>query len=334
MKQVPTSILTLLAGIVVTLVSFWVGQNHHLLPEQASEQAPLVDNFFSVMLTIGTALFLVVEGSIFLFAWIFRQRKGDETDGVPIEGSFPLEIVWTAIPSIIVIWLGIYSVDIYQKMGGIPAVGMMAHHHGAQVTTVAKVPSDSAIAATTDPTTANVKIATTYGIGKNGTRQGQSPDLAVNVTALQYAWIFNYPDSGIVSGELHVPVGKDVVLNLNAQDVIHSFWVPQFRLKQDVIPGQAAQLQFRATKAGSYPIVCTELCGAYHGSMRTKVIAQTSEDYDAWVASSRVAQQPDTEAIAATTVTPSTLVAAYMGDFEITPDMLAVLPHGEQPHLH
>jgi cytochrome c oxidase subunit 2 len=334
MKQVPTSVLTLLAGIVITLISFWVGQNHHLLPEQASEQAPLVDNFFSVMLTIGTALFLVVEGAIFLFAWVFRQRKGDETDGVPIEGSFSLEIVWTAIPAIIVIWLGIYSVDIYQKMGGIPSVGMMAHNHGAQVTTVAKVPPDAAIAATTDPTTTQMKVATTYGIAKNGIHQSQSPDLAVNVTALQYAWIFNYADSGIVSGELHVPVGKDVVLNLAAQDVIHSFWVPQFRLKQDVIPGQAAQLRFRATKAGSYPIVCTELCGAYHGSMRTKVIAQTPEDYDAWVISNRVAQQPDATETIAANVTPATLVTAYMGDLEITPDLLAALPHGEQPQSH
>jgi hypothetical protein len=88
MKQVPASLLTLLAGVVITLISLWVGQHHGLLPEPASEQALLVDNFFNIMVTIATALFLVVQGVIAWFVIQFRQRAGDETDGVPIEGNF------------------------------------------------------------------------------------------------------------------------------------------------------------------------------------------------------------------------------------------------------
>jgi cytochrome c oxidase subunit II len=237
MKRLPTSVLTLIAGVIVTLISLWIGQNYHvLLPEQASEQAPLVDHFFGVMLTIGTALFFIVQGAIFLFTWIFRQRPGDESDGVPLEGSFPLEILWTAIPSIIVIWLGIYSVDVYQKMGGLPSVGMMAHHHNPQMTLVANADPGIAIAETTTlagDATAKTKKATPFGLSEEFGRR--DPDLAVNVSALQYAWIFNYPATGIVSGELHIPVDQEVVLNLKAQDVIHSFWVPQFRLKQDAV---------------------------------------------------------------------------------------------------
>ncbi|NJO72578.1 MAG: hypothetical protein HC833_01655 [Leptolyngbyaceae cyanobacterium RM1_406_9] len=103
MKQIPASLLPLLTGVLITLISLWVGQHHGLLPEQASEQAPLVDQFFNVMVTIATALFLVVQGAIVLFIIQFRRRAGDDTDGVAIKGSFPLEILWTAIPAVIVI---------------------------------------------------------------------------------------------------------------------------------------------------------------------------------------------------------------------------------------
>jgi cytochrome c oxidase subunit 2 len=107
---------------------------------------------------------------------------------------------------------------------------------------------------------------------------------------MQFAWLFDY-NNGINSGELHVPVGADVQLNLSAQDVIHSFWVPQFRLKQDAIPGIPTELRFVATKLGTYPVVCAELCGGYHGSMRTQVIVHTPEEFDSWLTENQVAQQ-------------------------------------------
>ncbi|MCX7594030.1 MAG: cytochrome C oxidase subunit II, partial [Fischerella sp.] len=103
MQQIPVSLLTLVAGVIITLFSLWVGQNHGLLPIQASEQAPLVDGFFNIMVTIATALFVVVEGTILIFLVKFRHRKGDDTDGLPIEGNLPLEVFWTAIPTIIVL---------------------------------------------------------------------------------------------------------------------------------------------------------------------------------------------------------------------------------------
>ncbi len=81
MQQIPASLLTLVAGALVTIIGLWVSQTHNLLPVQASEQAPLVDGFFNVMFAIAIALFLIVEGTILFFAIHFRQRKGDETDG-------------------------------------------------------------------------------------------------------------------------------------------------------------------------------------------------------------------------------------------------------------
>jgi cytochrome c oxidase subunit 2 len=107
--------------------------------------------------------------------------------------------------------------------------------------------------------------------------------MPVEVTAMQFAFIFQYPEAGITSGELHVPVGQPVELRMEAKDVIHAFWVPQFRLKQDIIPGQPTLLSFTATRAGTYPVICAELCGAYHGGMRTSVVVHDPDDYRLWL---------------------------------------------------
>ncbi len=323
MKQIPASLLTLTAGILVTIISIWVGQHHGLLPEQASEQAPLVDNFFNLMVTIATALFLVVEGAILIFAIQFRQRRGDNTDGPPIEGNFSLEIFWTAIPAIIVITIGMYSVEVFRDMGGFVSSPTMAmsHVHSAS----------SAIAAPLVAEAEATGSSPIYGFGASPTMGGKAPDLEVDVTGLQYAWLFNYPSSGIVAGELHVPVGQDVQLNLQATDVIHSFWVPQFRLKQDAIPGQHTELRFKATKVGTYPVVCTELCGSYHGAMRTQVVVETPESYESWVAANQIAQSSNLESAIALHLeaTPAAdFLAPYTQDLGVNPTVLAQL----QPH--
>jgi cytochrome c oxidase subunit 2 len=148
---------------------------------------------------------------------------------------------------------------------------------------------------------------------------------------MQYAWIFNYPSSGIIAGELHVPVGQDVQLNIAAQDVIHSFWVPQFRLKQDAIPGQPTGLRFVATKEGSFPIVCTELCGSYHGAMRSQVIVHSPEDFDSWLVQNQIAQQlepTDPQQILAanpTDLTPGEFLAPYAEAAGVTTDVVQQL---------
>jgi cytochrome c oxidase subunit II len=293
MEQVPVSLLTLLAGIVITIISIWIGQHHHLLPVQASQQAPLVDDFFNVMFTIAIALFLIVEGAILVFAYVYRRRRGDDSDGVPIEGNFALEVFWTAVPSIIVIGLGIYSVDVFTQMGGF---GAGSHHMMSQATNSPSyhVMSQAAVAATLDDDATPVVKKTkakeaNIGLGGNS---GKPADLTVDVTGMQFAWLFNYAQDEITTGELHVPIGADVQVNLAASDVIHSFWVPQFRIKQDAIPGQATQLRFVATKTGTYPIVCAELCGGYHGAMRSRVIVHTPEEYQGWLLANRPVVEP------------------------------------------
>lgn len=290
-ETIPSSLITLTVGLLVAIISVWYGQNNGLLPEQISKQAPLVDNFFNIMITIATALFFLVEGAI-VFALIkFRHRKGDDTDSPHITGNFSLEVFWTAIPAFLVIGLGVYSVQLYSEMGGFNNMNMaVAHHHhhnNHNPVQIASLPGKTLsplLLAEGD------EIIRTYGLGANPNQSNTPPDLEVNVTGLQYAWIFNYPDSGVTAGELHIPVEQDVQLNIEAQDVIHSFWLPEFRLKQDALPGETATLRFTATKTGTYPVVCAELCGAYHGSMRSSIVVQTQEEYDQWVEENQVAQ--------------------------------------------
>jgi cytochrome c oxidase subunit II len=321
-EQVPGSIFALTGGVLITIISLWFGYHNGLMPEQASEQAPLVDGFFNLMLTIGIALFLVVEGAIVLAMFKFRQRRGDNTDAKPIQGNLPLEIFWTAIPTVIVVILGIYSVEVYTQMGGFEPAHhhMMAHSHNNAI--AAPIGEDHQ---DTNPTNS----ASKYGFGAAPTREGQIADLVVNVTGMQFAWIFNYADSGIVSGDLHVPIGKDVLLNITAQDVIHALWVPQLRLKQDAIPGEPSQLRFVATKTGTYPVVCAELCGSYHGGMRTQLVVHTQEEYDAWLESNRIAAtDPDenlTIAVNPAEMSNEKFLAPYASEMGINPETIAEL---------
>jgi cytochrome c oxidase subunit II len=114
--------------------------------------------------------------------------------------------------------------------------------------------------------------------------QPQRDALKVEVTGQQFAWSFYYPSLDVTSSELHVPVGQQVALELHSKDVIHQFWIPAYRVKKDVMPDRVTQLTFTANREGTFPIVCTKICGAGHALMRSQVVAQKPADYDAWLA--------------------------------------------------
>ena len=190
MQQIPVSLLTLVAGALVTLAGIWASQTHSLLPVQASEQAILVDGFFNVMFAIAIALFLIVEGTILGFAIHFRQRKGDETDGPPIEGNVPLEIFWTAIPTLIVFALGIYSVDVYKQMGGFPSSSpaiVESQNNSPKGSAIAATISEAPIISSEAAPLATQKV----GIKGSPAQQSKAADVTVDVTGMQFAWIFS-----------------------------------------------------------------------------------------------------------------------------------------------
>ncbi len=332
--NIPSQIATLLAGIVLTLISLWYGQNHGLLPVAASDEAAQVDALFNMMMTIATGLFVVVEGTIILAVIKFRRRKDDTTDGPPIHGNIPLEIVWTAIPAVLVMIVAIYSFEIYNSMGGLDP--MASHdHHAPQVAhshemSPSQVNADKSLIAF-EPSRGTIAV----GLGASPGNQGKQVPLTVNVMGLQYAWIFTYPETGVTSGELHIPVGQEVDLKISAQDVLHAFWLPEFRLKQDAIPGRESQLRFTPNKVGQYPIVCAELCGAYHGAMGAQLFVQTPEEYQAWLKEQQEVASNDAldKAVAAkpTNLSSTEFLAPYAQEMGIESQTLEKLhSHHEQ----
>lgn len=268
---IPSSLITLLLGMALVLVGLWTGQNVKMLPLDASSNAPVYDALFQVLFIIGTILFIGIVGLVIYSLIRFRRRPGDLADGPPTEGNLPLEILWTAIPAVVVLFIGIYSYDIYDRMGGMtPLNDHSVHQHAA-----AAVQQASTTSPGEDP---GERIWA--GIGP---ASSSGDVLQVDVTAMQFAFLFHYPQGDFISGELHIPEGREVELRMQARDVIHAFWVPEFRLKQDVIPGQTTILSLTATRAGTYPIVCAELCGPYHGGMRSSVVVHEADDFDAWL---------------------------------------------------
>ncbi|GJQ51743.1 MAG: cytochrome c oxidase subunit 2 [Anaerolineaceae bacterium] len=117
----------------------------------------------------------------------------------------------------------------------------------------------------------------------------QDPNaMVVKVTGHQWSWKFEYPadpETGltVVSDELHLPVGQQVLLLMTSSDVIHSFWVPEFRLKQDLVPGRFTKLTITPSEVGNYAVRCAELCGTSHAYMENPVIVSTRDDYSAWL---------------------------------------------------
>jgi cytochrome c oxidase subunit II len=112
--------------------------------------------------------------------------------------------------------------------------------------------------------------------------QGANP-LRVEVTAQQFFWSYRYPGyDNKESSVLRLPVDRSVVLTMTAKDVIHSFWVPQFRQKQDVVPGIHPTLHITPNRLGTYPVICTELCGLGHALMRSRVIVMRPDKFEQW----------------------------------------------------
>ncbi|HAN46670.1 MAG TPA: cytochrome c oxidase subunit II [Cyanobacteria bacterium UBA8156] len=268
-------------GIVA--LSLWFGLKTPFFPVAASGEAELSDELFRRMAVIAGVLFCLVQGALLVSMVRFRQRPGDNGDGLAEKENVLLEFAWTAAPVAIVLWLSIASFDVYNVMHHDEAAAStpFAHHHMGMATAQAsEAPGTSAVT----PEDLTAPDANT---------------LRVEVQGMQYAWIFSYPGTEVTTGELHVPVGRRVRLDIHASDVIHSFWVPQLRIKQDAVPGMDTHLEFTPTVPGEYPVVCAELCGSYHGGMRTQMIVHTVDEFGTWLQTAQAEAQVQPPTIAA-----------------------------------
>ncbi len=252
------SIYLILIISLVFAISFWIGFNVNLLPAEASINAPIYDELFKILFIIGLIIFIGMTIAVIYSLFKFRKRNDQIGDGIALEGNLSLEIVWTIIPSIIVLLIGLYSYNIYDRMGGMKELN---HNHEMMNSNTEKIWA---------------------GISQTSDNEIAINNLPIEVSAMQFAFLFNYPKGNFISGELHVPVDQKVSMKMESKDVIHAFWVPEFRIKQDIIPGQPTILNFTPTKVGKYPIICAELCGPYHGGMRASIIVEEESDYNEW----------------------------------------------------
>ena len=121
-----------------------------------------------------------------------------------------------------------------------------------------------------------------YGwTGFNFLKKAPEDAMKVRVIARQWSWLFEY-ENGLKSTELKVPIGKPVKLLLTSQDVIHSFYAPAFRIKQDVVPGMENSLWFEPTAAGAYDVFCSQYCGLQHAKMLTHIVVLPEEEFNQW----------------------------------------------------
>jgi cytochrome c oxidase subunit II len=213
---------------VIMLIPNWNGQ-------AASTAADDIDRLLSVAIVLSSFVFSVVIVMLGWCLYAYRAKPGDESDGEPIHGNTRLEIAWTVIPTVIVIFLAGYSYVVLDNI------------------------------------------------------EAKSPDsMKLEVTGQQYEWTFTYPEQNIQSHELHVPVDKQLDVTMRALDVLHSFWVPEWRIKRDAVPGAPGagiddDFVVTPDKMGTFSLVCTELCGIGHSTMRAPVVVESEADFQKWV---------------------------------------------------
>jgi cytochrome c oxidase subunit 2 len=137
-----------------------------------------------------------------------------------------------------------------------------------------------------------VIVLATLGAQYLGKLEQSEPDeMVVKVTSFQWDWRFDYPDYGISATELNLPVDQQVRFEMTSQDVIHSFWVPEFRVKQDLVPGITTTLRIKPTRLGAYTLRCAELCGTRHAYMTRPVNVMERAGFDTWVADQQAATE-------------------------------------------
>jgi cytochrome c oxidase subunit II len=242
-----------LAGLAIIIGGFLISLlTPYILPQVASTQAQQVNDLFRFMLIISGAIFLLVQGVLATSILRYRARPGDTSDGPAIHGNTTLEFVWTAIPAVIVLVLTIYSYKVF-------------------VDTRAEQPNEQ-IAGVVGQ---RFQWGFTYNVTPDEFPEG------VVVAELEQPIQDEIAANGFITinaSQLHTFVGQPVKLDMQSQDVIHSFWVPDMRVKQDVIPGRITEIRFTPIEEGVFRVVCAELCGSGHGNMAGTVVNGFDED--------------------------------------------------------
>ncbi|MGD0281545.1 MAG: cytochrome c oxidase subunit II [Dissulfurispiraceae bacterium] len=188
---------------------------------------------------VFSSVVLLVLVTFFMVFFIIRYSRKRNPHPEQIEGNVLLEIIWTVIPTVLVI--------------------VMFYMGWSNFSYIRNAPDDA---------------------------------MPVKVTGMMWSWQFEYKN-GKQSDVLNVPLGRPVKLILTSADVIHSLYIPAFRIKEDAVPGLRTHLWFKANELGAYDIFCTEYCGTGHSHMRSKVVVMADNEFDKWYESAEARGEKD-----------------------------------------
>jgi len=272
MKKIFNTVLLAAFIAVILVVSRLMGQQaFSWMPAQATAEATRVDDLFSFLVSIGTFIFLGIFGTVAYSLLTCRAPRGDFSEGHPARGDARVEILWTVIPILLVSWIAAKSYNIYQQIDILGLTPMGMHIHMAE----------PAYAATT---------------GVNNNSNPVMPE--IQVFAKQWEWTFRYPRENVTSTELHLPVNRSIRLVMQAENVIHGFYVPEFRLKQDIIPNRTITFIFTPIRQGKYRLRDSQFSGTYFALMEAPVYVESFDTYNQWLAMA-AKRQPTTSSNAA-----------------------------------
>jgi cytochrome c oxidase subunit 2 len=216
-----------------------------VFPVDASAHGHLIDDLFMLATKLTGFAFIAVVGTMVWFLVVYRDREGHKALYTRGDGAKPLGL--TLLLSAIVF----FGIDVN--------LAWQDHHVFQEM--FGKAPAEG-----------------TY--------------LKVRVSAEQFLWTFSYagrdqvfdtPDDVFLNGEMHVPAGKPVVFEIQSRDVLHSFFVPSLRVKQDAVPGMTTYLFSHPTLPGRYEVACAELCGFGHYAMKARLVIDEPAAFDAWI---------------------------------------------------
>jgi cytochrome c oxidase subunit 2 len=222
---------------------------------------------------------LIILFSVLLYVGLANAEllpEAASVQAIPIDWMWNVQVIAMCFLFSLIFVPMIYSLFVFRRRKGDTSDGM----HVEGNTTLELLWS-------TVPLVAVVIFAVLGAQNLSDTMRRNPSATVVKVTGIQWSWRFEYPldpvkGISVISEELHLVVDKPVLLQMTSTDVIHSFWVPEFRVKQDVVPGRITELSITPTEEGGFVVRCAELCGTSHAFMEKPVVISTQEEFDAW----------------------------------------------------
>lgn len=320
-KKTPDGGLKHVIGVLVviavlTAAFMLVLRTDILMPDAASAQALPIDTLFGYHFLIIALLFALVSGAIIYSAIAFRRKPGEE-DPTYVKGDDSVSVSWVIFPMTalfvyVFMHMGTFFQNLYaQLLPSTPftydvASGVVSLVVGLAVYVIFFTPG-RAVHADEETTKENNRLEITWtalplgavlifamiGADSLATVLAPAPKpVEINVIGQQWAWRFEYPAYGVTSDKLVMPVNKQSLLHVTSDDVIHSFWVPEFRVKQDAVPGAYNDLRITPTREDKFTLMCAEICGTRHAYMVSTVEVVSEEAFVEWIASQQVPTDP------------------------------------------